>query len=86
MIIKRGFCHFFHYRFFITRKFLVALRCGKCGVQFLRLKCVFWLLWGAVSVLALSLVVIADCSCLELSSLQSVELVTHVSLRCPVPG
>lgn len=70
--------------FFITRKFLVALRYGKCGVQVLGLKCLFCLLWGTGSAVAQSLLVIADGNYLELSSLRSQELATRVSLPCPV--
>lgn len=89
MIVNRGFCPFFSLQvdtplFLISRKFLIALRCGKCGVQVLGLKCVICLLWGTGSAVAQSLPVIADCSYLELSILQSQELVTCASLACPV--
>lgn len=68
--------------FFITREFLVALRCDKCGVQVPGLKCLFRLLCGAGSAVAQCLLVTADCRYLDLSRLQSQELVACVSLPC----
>lgn len=50
--------------FLIIGKFLVALRFGKCGVQVLKLKCLFCLLWETGSAVA-SLLVISDHDNLE---------------------